>query len=125
MTYDRAMARPQKEKWNDPDEIILTLEAYLDVRDEGRDLNATAQALALELKREVASVENAIASFASKDKLAPKGKSKWTLTPLARQIWDAYGRELAGVRALAEQIRAIRGRGLDKSNNHVTPPLWR
>jgi hypothetical protein len=119
------VARPPKEKWNDPDEIILTLEAYLDVRDAGQDLAVKAQALAEVLKREFASVETAIASFASKDKLSPKGKSKWTLTPLARQIWDAYGQEPADVRALAEKIRNVRGPGLDKSNNHITPPLWR
>jgi hypothetical protein len=117
--------RPVKERWNDPDELMLILEAYLDVRDQGADLPAKAAALAVDLKREVASVETAIASFASKDRLAPKGKSKWTLTPLARQLWDAYGQEIADVRALAEKIRSARGPGLDKSNNHVTPPLWR
>jgi hypothetical protein len=104
---------------------MLILAAYFDVRDSGADLTTMATALAADLKREVTSVETAIASFASKDRLAPKGKSKWTLTPLARQIWDAYGQEIEDVRALAEKIRSTRGPGLDRSNNHVTPPLWR
>ena len=119
------MAPPAKERWNDPDELMLTLEAYLDVRDAGQDLGAAAQGLAADLRRSPTSVELTIASFASKDKKAPKGKSKWTLTPLAKTIWETYGNEPVEVRRLAEKIRATRGRGLDKSNNHVTPPLWR
>lgn len=119
------MAPPPKEKWNDPDELVLALEAYLDVRDAGRELAATVEGLAADLGRSVTSTELVVCTFASKDKKAPKGKSKWTLTPLAKHIWDAYGQEPDEVRRLAEQIRTVRGRSLDKSNNHVTPPLWR
>ena len=119
------MAPPPKERWNDPDELMLLLEAYLHVRDGGGDLAATAVSLAAELKRNPTTLETMIATFAAKDKQAPKGKSKWTLSPLAKHIWDAYGQEPGEVRRLAEQIRSVRGRGLDKSNNHVTPPLWR
>jgi hypothetical protein len=119
------MAPTPKERWNDPDELVLLLEAYLDVRDASGELTAIAVSLAAELKRNPTTLETMIQTFASKDKQAPKGKSKWTLSPLAKHIWDAYGQEPAEVRRLAVQIRTVRGRGLDKSNNHVTPPLWR
>lgn len=119
------MAPPPKERWNDPDELILLLEAYLDVRDAGGDLTATAERLAGELRRNPTTLATMVATFAAKDKRAPKGKSKWTLSPLAKNIWEAYGQDPAEVRKLAEQIRTVRGRSLDKSNNHVTPPLWR
>jgi|GEM_PF-2638820 len=119
------MAPPPKERWNDPDELVLLLEAYLDFRDRGGELTALSVSLAADLGRNPVTLEVMVQTFASKDKKAPKGKSKWTLTPLAKHIWDAYGGESAEVKRLAEQIRTVRGRGLDQSNNHVTPPLWR
>jgi hypothetical protein len=92
--------------WTDSDEILLLLEMYFDVRDQGRDLGSAVKGLAKQLGRDADAVKRAVMAFAKDDPKAPPKSYKDGLSAAARALWDRYQNDAAEVRRLAREIRA-------------------
>jgi hypothetical protein len=101
--------------WIDPDEILLLLELYIDVRDSGRDDRSSCRGLARDLRRDSNAVFQAMWAFARGDPKAPSRKRHYGLSQLAQAIWNRYADNSAEVRRLASEIRQHRGRDLRRA----------